>query len=147
MKPVHSFFHALGHTGVLCSMACASGLWLAVPAHAQTPPASGVQTLLYSPEQRAAITRQRHGAGTADTAKVADSVLRLDGVVRRANRKGTAWVNGQAMPEQAAQSPRLTGQGAVVNGQALRVGESVDTTSGTRQDVVQPGAVKVRPAP
>jgi hypothetical protein len=144
MKPVHSFLHALGHTGVLCSMACASGLWLAVPAHAQTPPASGVQTLLYSPEQRAAITRQRHDA---DTEAQADSVLRLDGVLRRANRKGTAWVNGRAVPEQAAQSPRLTGQGAVVNGQALRVGESVDTTSGTRQDVVQPGAVKVRPAP
>lgn len=143
MKPVHSFLHALKHTGVLC-IACVGGAWLAVPAHAQTPPASGLQTLLYSSEQRAAITRQRHGA---DTAVAADNVLRLDGVVRRANRKGTAWVNGRAVPEQAAQAPRLTGQGAVVSGQALRVGESVDTTSGTRQDVVQPGAVKVRPAP
>lgn len=115
-----------------------------MPAHAQTPPPSGLQTLLYSPEQRATITRQRQGA---DTAVAADNVLRLDGVVRRANRKGTAWVNGRAVPEQAAQAPRLTGRGAVVSGQALRVGESVDTTSGTRQDVVQPGAVKVKPAP
>jgi hypothetical protein len=110
-----------------------------VPAWA-TDELPALDTLLYTPAQRQAIVRARQGLSEV---QVQSTVQRLSGVVRRADSRGTVWLNGQALPEGAQSTPRIVGVDAVVRGKRLRVGESVDELSGAKTDVVAPGAVTV----
>ena len=119
----------------------------------QTPSAAPVlesmDTFFYTPAQRQNIrlARQSGVVGAPSTQTAAPAVVHLQGVVRRDLDLGTAWVNGQALPEGAPQSPRLSGADAIVRGQRLQVGESVDSVTGERTDVVAPGAVKASGRP
>lgn len=109
-------------------------------------PAEPLGTLLFSPQERAQITSERSpGAGGAQAAPT--SVLRYQGVVRRSDGKSTVWVNDKAQVESDAAAPKLRGLDAVLAGHPLRVGESIQTTTGQRQDVTAPGALTVRRAP
>lgn len=99
-----------------------------------------LNTLFYTPAQRQQISHARQ----PDTGAEAPSTMRLSGVVRRSGRKGTVWINSKALPEGDTNTPHLTGMDAVVDGQRLRVGESLDTVSGVRSDLVAPGSVTVR---
>ena len=108
-------------------------------------------TLFYSPAQRRAITaaRKRPGNESASVPLIAPkpSMTRLDGVVARERAHGTAWVNGEPLAQGAAKAPRILGLDAVVEGRRLRVGESVNSTTGTKTDIVAPGAVRKGAAP
>lgn len=105
-------------------------------------------TLLYSPVQRQAITAARKlpAGETAMTIPPKSFTSRLDGVVARESAKGTAWVNGEPFKQGTPKSPLMRGTEAVVEGRRLRVGESVDTTTGSKTDIVAPGAVRIGPA-
>jgi hypothetical protein len=100
-----------------------------------------MHTLFYTPAQRADIVRARMGSAE-DLSSGATS--QLTGIVRRGNGKSTVWINGKAQPEGDAKTPPIKGLDAVVEGQRLRVGESVDVFTGARGDVVAPGAVTVK---
>ncbi len=102
-----------------------------------------LDTLFYSPAQRADIVGARQPQSGAS---MFGTVQQLTGVVRRSGGKSTVWVNGKAMQEGAAKTPPVQGVDAVVDGNRLRVGESVDALTGARADVVAPGAVTVRGA-
>jgi hypothetical protein len=112
-----------------------------------------LRTLLYTPAQRLAIGQARQSppgaAGTAGTAGTTSrpSTMRLDGVVARPRGRGTAWVNGEAVAQGASPSTVIRGTEAVVEGHRLRVGESFDTGTGVKSDVVAPGAVRRRVSP
>jgi hypothetical protein len=111
----------------------------------ETTPAE-LDTLFYSPAQRADIVGARQPQSGAPGTSVFGTVQQLTGVVRRSGGKSTVWVNGKPMQEGAAKTPPVQGVDAVVNGKRLRVGESVDALTGARADVVAPGAVTVRGA-
>ena len=72
------------------------------------------------------------------------------GLVKRSPQKGTLWINGQAIPEgQAvppASAPTIMATGVIVDGKQLRVGETLDLTSGERADFIPEGSVKVHRA-
>lgn len=102
-----------------------------------------LETLFYTPAERIDISRSRQGlAGAANAAST-----RLNGVVRRAGGKSTVWINDQPYAEGSLDAAPIKGVDAIVQGRRLRVGESIDKTSGERTDVVAPGAVTVRSKP
>lgn len=111
---------------------------------------AALNTLLYTPAQRLAIGQARAGLrGTAGGAAAVSraSTTRLDGVVARARGRGTAWINGEAVPQGTSPSTVIRGTEAVVEGRRLRVGESFDHGTGAKSDVVAPGAVRRRQSP
>lgn len=83
--------------------------------------------LFFTREQRAALERQRQ-SGRGDLPVEEAASVRLDGVIRDSSGRTTVWRNGQ--PADSAQP-------------AMKVGETVDMESGTRSDVVMPGAVRI----
>ncbi len=91
-------------------------------------PLEPLGTLLYSPAQRQAVVAARKSpTGVEPSPLLAKpTTTRLDGVVARADTKGT----------------QIRGTQAIVEGQRLRVGESVDTLTGAKTDIVAPGAVR-----
>lgn len=90
--------------------------------------------LFFAPEQRALLDRQRRdGHGSAATG----NVIRLDGFVARGGVPSTVWINGRPQPD-----------GGVATTVSLRVGESFDSVTREKNDVVAPGAIRVgRTAP
>lgn len=134
-------------------------LLLAFPeAHAETPPLAGehLGVLFYAPAERAAIVRARRGeANEEKNDKNENSVSNsatLDGLVKRERGKGTLWINRQALPEGqslsslpgSAPTPAANAAGAAINGRQVRVGETLDLTTGERSDIVPDGTVSVR---
>jgi hypothetical protein len=101
--------------------------------------------LLYSRQQRVAIAQARTATPEGS------SRMQLSGIVRRERAKGTVWINrqaitvGQALPP--ARHTRLTPAGVAIDGQPLRVGETVDLRSHERSDLVAPGALRIRETP
>lgn len=126
-------------TGHAFLAVCAAVL-VGQPVLAVEPSRAVLDTLFYTPAQRQEISRARQ----PNTEAQSSSTVRLSGVVRRNDRRGTVWVNNKALPEGGATTPPIRGMDAVVEGQRLRVGESLDTLSGTRVDLVAPGAVTVQ---
>jgi hypothetical protein len=121
---------------------CASS-FLALPVLAIEPVNSDLDTLFYTPAQRADIIGVRQGQASGS---LFGTVQQLTGIVRRSNGKSTVWINGKAQQEGNPKAPPIKGVDAVVEGQRLRVGESVDSLTGARADVVAPGAVTIKGA-
>jgi hypothetical protein len=100
-------------------------------------------TLFYSAAERSAITRARQG--DADTATQTSTLIHLNGFVQRERGKGTVWLNGLAVPEGQSLSPeassKLSAHGVTVNGQRVRVGQTLDITTREISDVLAPDAV------
>ena len=136
------------------SMACALA-----PSAVWAQPVDAMGTLVYSPEQRRAMELARSGrsspgdavpgtdAGSAQQAAAASPTIRLDGIVTRERGKGTAWVNSEPVAQGTHSSTRIVGTEAVVDGHRLRVGQTFDKDTGTKTDVVPPGAVHKRLPP
>jgi len=106
-------------------------------------------TLFYSPPERVALAVARNGDQPSEIQEVRSS-LAVSGLVKRSPQKGTLWINGQAIPEgQAvppASAPTIMATGVIVDGKQLRVGETLDLTSGERADFIPEGSVKVKQA-
>ena len=118
------------------------------PLRAQDVPELG--TLFYTAQERQAIIRARQSAKSGQQGADAPIVTttQLSGIVRRADRRGTVWINGQPHAEGSAAAGVLRSRDTtVLGGHRLRVGESVDTLSGARGDVVMPGAVQAQGKP
>jgi len=113
--------------------------------------------LFFTPEQRAALDVRRK-ARTPDkpaaSPQVESPVTRVNGIVQRSGGKSTVFVNGEAIPEsaqaagQGAPQPAGAGRVSVPSGEGskgadLRVGESLNRSSGEVSDVVGKGEVKV----
>ena len=124
---------------------CVASALLVAAACAQamaSEPALG--TLFYSPAERAAVLRERRGT----VADAPATSLNLSGVVKRARGKSTAWINRQPLPEgqlaPGSRSTRNCATGVSVDGSRLRVGETLDTETRVRTDIVAPGALRVQ---
>jgi hypothetical protein len=95
-------------------------------------------SLLYSAKERSAIVRARKGSTWEET-------LTVKGIVKREHGKSTIWINnhpvleGQPVPFVARTT--ISALSVTLDGQQVRVGETLDTTSHLRTDMVKPGAV------
>lgn len=104
--------------------------------------------LFFTPEQRSVLERQRQ-TGRADQPSIAGAEsLRLDGLLTRSGGRSTVWVNGQALYDPHAAGIRpVAGQAraatATASGKAteMRVGETLDPSTGTRSDLLPTGAL------
>lgn len=124
----------------------------ATPVHNATP----LGTLFYSPAQRAAITQARAGSlvnqgssgeADSDAIKSPPPILEINGVVRRGQGKSTVWINrrpvAEGQPIGAAGSPSIANRSVVIDGKAVRVGETINLATGQRSDIAPPAAVRV----
>lgn len=112
--------------------------------------------LFFTPEQRAALDARRAARLPDKPAAVAESpTTRVDGYVKRSSGKSTVWVDGEAMPDglqleglrvQRGNDPtRVT----VTIGEdrrriEMRVGETLDRSTGEVKDVIGDGEVRIR---
>ena len=135
----------------------AAGINLAGAASAQ---AQELGRLFFTPEQRTALDARRK-ARVPDrpaAAPVTETpITRVNGAVQRGGGKSTVWVNGEMIPEDAqADGARVTPRSPKPGGVSipagegsqrydLRVGESLDRSSGEVRDVIGEGEIKVGP--
>jgi hypothetical protein len=110
---------------------------------------SPLGTLFYSAAERNAIAKARFGQ--ADEENSISTLVRVSGIVKRVGGKSTVWINGQAVPEGQSQAPTvkttISGSSVTVDGQRVRVGETLDINTRQRADIVSPGAVTTRDRP
>lgn len=143
------------------SAACLAGILFAgaqtaaaSPQEAQAPPPLG--RLFLTPEARADLERQRSGAA-APTAPAAAAPLRLDGVVVRSSGPSTVWINRQphganrpdgalAVGVSRRQPDRATVSAPSLPSASLPVGATLDPSTGAQRGLLDPGALRVRPA-
>ena len=102
--------------------------------------------MFFSPAERAAIVVARRseqpGAISSGTA------VSVTGLVKRGGQKSTAWINGQTVAEgqgiPAAGVPVISNNSVTIDGQSVRVRETLDLESGARTDALPQGAVSIR---
>ena len=113
--------------------------------------------LFFTPDQRASLDARRK-ARVPDkpaAAVVASPVTRVDGYVKRSGGPPTVWINGESVPENAPEAPRIdSGRGAsgsvsISVGESgsrvrLKPGETLDRGNGEVHDVLGDGEIKVR---
>ena len=113
--------------------------------------------LFLTPDQRASLDARRK-ARVPDkpaAAVVAAPVTRVDGYVKRSAGPATVWINGESVPENAPEAPRIdtgrstSGSVSISVGESgarvrLKPGESLDRGNGEVHDVIGDGEIKVR---
>ena len=113
--------------------------------------------VFFTPEQRAALDGRRK-ARVPDkpaAAVVVSPTTRLDGFVRRSSGPSTVWVNGETLPENAPEAPRIQagragsprvsiGVGEGGRRAAMRPGEVLDRGNGEVRDVIGEGEIRIR---
>jgi hypothetical protein len=129
-----------------------------VPAAGQT---QELGRLFFTPDQRAALDARRRARvpDKPTAAVVVAPVTRLDGYVKRSGGPSTVWINGESVPDNAPEAPRIdpargaSGSVSISVGEAgsrvrLQPGEALDRSNGEVRDVIGDGEIQVRrPAP
>jgi hypothetical protein len=117
---------------------------------------SSIGKLFFTPDRRAALDGQRQ-FDVQQARVIEGDKLSVDGVVKRSSGKSTVWINGVAHHDRTVASevqPRISDRnpGRVVlqagDGPpaSLRVGQSINRTTGEQTDGLNGGTVSVRPA-
>ena len=131
-------------------------LLLALALTPATGQAQELGRLFFTPEQRAALdARRKARAPDKPAAVVAAPVTRLDGYVKRSGGPPTVWINGESVPENAPEAPRIdtsrgpSGSVSISVGEAggrvrLQPGEALDRGNGEVRDVIGDGEIQVR---
>jgi hypothetical protein len=134
-----------------CLLALLPGLIAAAPVAAQE-----LGRLFFSPEQRAALDARRAARLPDKPSTVAESpTTRVDGFVARSSGRSTVWIDGEALPEGVQpeglrlQRGRDASRVNVFLGEEarrveLRVGETLDRSTGEVKGVIENGQVKVQ---
>ena len=133
-----------------CPLVLALGLLGAAPVGAQE-----LGRLFFTPEQRAALDARRAARLPDKPSVVRESpTTRVDGYVARSSGRSTVWVDGEALPDGTqpeglrVQRGRDAGKVTVTFGEQarrieMRVGETLDRSTGDVKDVVGNGEVRV----
>ncbi|HYL91270.1 MAG TPA: hypothetical protein VEU32_21140 [Burkholderiales bacterium] len=124
-------------------------------------PSAQAQTLgrlFFTPEQREALDARRK-ARVPDkpvAATVVAPTTRVDGYVKRSAGPSTVWINGESVPDNAPEAPRIDSRGGPSGSVSISVGESggrvrlqpgetLDRGNGEVHDVLGDGEVRVQP--
>ena len=126
---------------------CATLLPLPAPAE------EALGRLFFTPEKRAALERSRK-LNLRQAQQVEGETMSLNGIVRRSDGSGTAWINGRphylADPRHGVAiglQPDATGATVSVGDEApsrLRVGESINRGAREKNDVAGNARISVR---
>ena len=113
--------------------------------HALAQSSENLGPLFFNAAERRAIVEER--VGPAEQEKP-PSIVTLSGVLVRSDGKGTAWINGKAVPEGHSPFPGIPvtirpGHISIKN-QAVRPGEMLDLTNSHRVDTLAAGSVTRR---
>lgn len=139
---IHHESHAKRSCGMTLLLACVCHMATAEePAMKTMNTMDNLGTLFFSPGERQDIRLGRLLQSGVLRGPAPPTSAHLQGVVSNRADKGTAWVNGQALPKGEPGAPHIRGVDAVLKGQRLRVGESLDLTNGVVRDAIAPGAV------
>jgi hypothetical protein len=111
--------------------------------------------LFFTPEQRSALDARRKARvpdKPAAVETVASPTTRLDGYVKRSGGPSTVWVNGESVPENTPQGPRIDETVSLPVGDAgarvgLKPGQVLNRGTGEVRDVIGEGEIRVRRAP
>ncbi|EXI65892.1 MAG TPA: hypothetical protein PK440_17410 [Candidatus Accumulibacter phosphatis] len=131
-------------------------LWLLLPWPATAEEA--LDRLFFTPERRQQLDRQRQLNVLDQQAVQSEPTLTIDGVVTRSSGRRTAWVNGSPQNEGDVGSGVSVGAQrgdpgrVVVRTDSLpavraRVGETVNSSTGETQDLLNGGTISVRGRP
>jgi hypothetical protein len=132
-------------------------LFLSLLVLAPAAQSQDIGRLFFTPDQRASLDARRK-ARVPDTrggGVVASPVPRVDGYVKRSAGPPTVWINGDAVPENAPEAPRIdsgrsaSGSVSINVGESgsrvrLKPGESLDRGNGEVHDVIGDGEITVR---
>lgn len=130
-------------------VACQIAGWLAAVAPASAAEAAptaraALDVLFYTPAERRAMVRARSGS----TEQEDSSLARVSGIVKRERGNSTAWINQQPVAEGHSLAPTtrttISGAHVTLDGQRVRVGETLDLRTRERTDLVAPGAVTTK---
>jgi len=127
----------------------------ALLAGAGTCGAQELGRLFFTPEQRQALdARRKARVPDKPAAVVASPTTRVDGYVKRSSGPDTVWVNGEPLPEQTPEAPRIDAPrgesrvsitiGESGNRVRLKPGQTLDRASGEVRDVIGDGEINVR---
>lgn len=104
--------------------------------------ADSLGTVFYSPAERAAIVAARSGIAQS-------AAYTLSGVIQRGAGKSAAWINDRAVPEMPPDTviPSLVikSDHILIEGKAIKVGETLDLVTDQRVLRLPEQAVRVKP--
>ncbi len=114
--------------------------------------------LFLTPEQREALDARRRARlpdKPAPSAAQSAPSMRVDGYVQRPGGRSTVWLNGQPSREDSGErAARIAGAGGVSvrlgdesRDVTTKVGQTVDSSSGSVMDPLEGGEIRVRRAP
>lgn len=97
-------------------------------------------TLFYSPAERVDILQSRqNGTGPKDISVI----QRYSGIVKRENGNHMVWINSTPQSQEMAANIQVKGTQILMSGNLLKVGDSLDTVSGTSKEILTQDGVKV----
>ena len=124
------------------SLAFLAILFLTTATWAQT---QELGRLFFTPEKRAALDRQRQLNLSQNRETLSENTpLTLNGIVRRSSGRGTNWVNGSAMEDSTGKRSDAISVKTPGGNPQLRVGDTLNQTSGEREDLLKGGSISVR---
>ena len=97
-----------------------------------------VATLFYTSTERANISQVRK---PLQGAVALEKLKRFSGVVKRVDGHHVVWMNHHAQTQNDPSAPQLDGAEVVLQGTRLRVGDAIDTKSGSRKSLVPEGSL------
>ena len=118
--------------------------------------AQELNRLFFTPEQRGALdARRKARVPDKPAAAVASPTTRMDGFVKRSAGPSTVWVNGESLPENSPEAPRIQsgragepsvsiGVGETGRRATLKPGEVLDRGNGEVRDVIGEGEIRIR---
>ncbi|MEN9435524.1 MAG: hypothetical protein RIR09_179 [Pseudomonadota bacterium] len=122
-----------------CACLCMSYGWVLAAESAkplQIGAVDALGVLMYSPTERQAIRASRMG----QSAVTVSTSQKFDGVVRRSTGNDTVFWGGSAYKKGERAAPILQGLEAQKGGKRLRIGETLDSTTGQTQDALPKGS-------
>jgi hypothetical protein len=140
-------FRALNPVHLTCALCLAAAL---------PPPAAAQEfgRLVFSPERRQALDRQRESNFVERGEAAAHPALTIDGVVTRASGRRTVWINGVAHDgDEVPVTPSRANPGKIVvrtpdglNAEAA-VGDTVNRETGETAGLLGDGRIRIETLP
>ena len=104
--------------------------------------------IFFTPQQRQDLDRRRNLNVTEETAAVVvESLVTVNGHVVRSSGKTTTWING--VPQYDTYRGRTPDRVGVERGDTavgVKIGQTLDRSTGEVRDTLQGGGIKVNPA-
>jgi hypothetical protein len=125
------------------SVALSSALLGAMPCAS----AQDLGRIFFTPQQRQDLDRRRN-LNVTESEVVVESLVTVNGHVTRSSGKTTTWING--VPQYDTYRGRAPDRVGVDRGDiavGVKIGQTLDRSTGEVRDTLQGGGIKVNPAP